>query len=122
MIRRRAKHSGVSFMMNYTSIARKITWTLFAAQSLGSAGIIAAATVSSIVGAKLSQTPALAGLPFAVYLFGSALAALGWGYAMDRIGRRGGLALGLTVGTLGAGVAAGAVVSKSFLAFLLGLG
>ena len=67
-------------------IARKITGTLFAAQSLGSAGLIAAATINAIAGAKLSGEPAWAGVPSGVYLFGGALAALGWGYGMERRG------------------------------------
>jgi len=55
-------------MLDYTRIARKLTFTLFTAQSLGSAGFIAAATINSIVGAKLSKTPAWAGVPSGVYL------------------------------------------------------
>lgn len=103
------------------SLPRKITLTLFAAQGLGSAGIIAAATINSIAGAELSRNPALAGLPSAVYLLASAFAAPGWGAAMDRIGRRGGLALGMLVGALGAGLAGLAVIVRSFPLFLLAL-
>ncbi len=107
--------------MDYSRIARRITGTLFAAQSLGSAGIIAATTVNSIVGAKLSGVPAWAGVPASVYLLGGALAAFGWGYAMDRLGRRNALVLGLTLGVAGAGIAGGAVVAVSFWIFLVGL-
>ncbi len=102
-------------------IARKITSTLFVAQSLGSAGFIAAATINSIGGAKLSGEPAWAGVPSSVYQIGGALAAFGWGYGMDRLGRRGGLTLGLILGVIGAGVAGGAVVAQSFWVFLGGL-
>ena len=91
--------------INYPSIARKITLTLFAAQSLGSAGFIAASTINAIVGAELSHQPAWAGVPSGVYQIGGALAAFGWGYSMDRLGRRGGLTLGLLFGVLGAGIA-----------------
>jgi len=108
--------------MDHIGLARKITMTLFAAQSLGSAGFIAVATVSSIVGAMLSGSPVLAGLPSAVYLLGSALSALILGLVMDRIGRRGGLTLGLLFGVAGSGFAARAIVARSFPLFLFGMG
>jgi MFS family permease len=108
--------------MDHTGMARKITTTLFAAQSLGSAGFIAVSTVSSIVGAMLSGNPALAGLPSAVYLLGSAVAALVSGAIMDRVGRRGGMVIGLLFGVAGSGFAARAIGAGSFPLFLLGMG
>ncbi|MFQ5593677.1 MAG: MFS transporter [Anaerolineae bacterium] len=108
-------------MTNYSRIARKITATLFLAQSLGSAGFIAAAAINSIVGAELSGQRAWAGVPAAVYLLGAALSAFAWGYAMDRIGRRGSLGLGLMLGVVGAGLAGGAVMGRSFFLLLAGL-
>ena len=107
--------------MDYTRIARKTSATLFAAQSLGSAGFIAAATINSIAGARLSGEPAWAGVPTGIYQFGGALAAFGWGYAMERLGRRGGLTIGLMLGVVGAGFAGGALVFNSFWFFLLGM-
>ncbi len=107
--------------MDHNHIARKITGTLFVAQSLGSAGFIAAATINSIVGAKLSGQPAWAGVPTSVYLFGGALAAFGWGYGMERLGRRGGLATGLLLGVVGAGLASSALIIQSFWLFLAGM-
>lgn len=105
----------------YRRTARRLTLVLFLAQSLASAGFIAAATVGSIVGADLSGEPAWAGVPSGVYLLSGAVAALGWGFAMDRIGRRGGLSLGLAMGVVGAAIAAGAIVAESFPLFLGGL-
>jgi MFS family permease len=107
-------------MKDYSHIARKITATLFAAQSLGSAAFIVSGTVSAIAAAELSGNPAWAGLPSAVLRLGAALAALAVGATMDRTGRRWGLALGLAAGVLGAGLAAGAIVAGSFLYFLGG--
>lgn len=107
--------------MEIVRLAQKITTTLFAAQSLGSAGFIAVATVSAIVGAKLSGNPALAGLPSAVYLFGSALAAMGASELMDRLGRRGGLTLGLLAGVAGSALAAASLFTASFPLFLAGM-
>lgn len=94
--------------------AGRITATLFAAQSLGSAGVIAAATIASIAGAQISGRAALAGVPASVFQVGAAVSALVWSLASDRLGRRNGLALGLATGALGAAGAAGAVVIGSF--------
>ena len=107
--------------MDYSKPARKITITLFLAMSLGSAGLVLAATINSIVGAQLSGNPAWAGVPSAVFLLGTAFASLGGGYFMERFGRRGGISLGLLCGAAGAGLAAKAVVDRSFPAFLFGL-
>jgi len=106
---------------DYSRIARRITATLFVAQSLGSAAFIATVAINSIIGAKLSGRPAWAGVPTGVYLVGSALAALGWGYGMDRLGRRGGLVLGLALGIVGAALAGSALLGRSFWVFLGGL-
>lgn len=48
-------------MNDYSQVSRKITATLFAAQSLTSAAFIVSGTVSAIVGAQLSDNPAWAG-------------------------------------------------------------
>ncbi len=108
-------------MDNLPSLARKITAVLFAQQSLASAGFIAAATLNSIVGAKLANQASWAGVPTAVYLLGGALAAFGWGYVFDVIGRRGGLASGLVLGAVGSGVAFFAIARESFGIFLGGM-
>jgi MFS family permease len=107
--------------VEYRLLARRITGALFLAQCFGSAGFIAAATINSLAGAKLSGQPAWAGVPSGVYQVGSALAAFGWGYAMDRIGRRGGLFIGLVLGVLGAGAAGAALLASSFWLFLGGM-
>jgi MFS family permease len=107
--------------MDTLTAARKITNTLFLAQSLGSAGLVLAATINSIVGAQLSGSAALAGAPSAIFLLGTAFASLGGGYFMERFGRRGGITVGLLCGVVGAGLAAKAVVDRSFPAFLFGL-
>jgi len=60
-------------MTDFSKLARKITWVLFANQSLASAGFIAAATLNSIVGATLSNHIGWAGVPTAMYLLAGAL-------------------------------------------------
>jgi MFS family permease len=89
-------------MTELSRTARKITFILFIAQSLASAGCIASATVNSILGAKLGGNP-WAGVPSAIFLVGGALAASAWGVLMDLVGRRNGIALGLLLGVAGAG-------------------
>ncbi|MFC2038012.1 MFS transporter [Chloroflexota bacterium] len=106
---------------NCSRVAQKITRTLFASESLARAGFIASATVGALAGAELSGNLAWAGLPAAVQQLGGAFAALAVAATTERFGRRRGLALGLAVGVLGAGVAAGAIVAGSFLLFLAGL-
>jgi MFS family permease len=107
--------------MDYSRLARKITFTLFLAMSFGSAGMIVAATVTSIVGAEISGNPAWAGLPAAVLTLGAALSSFLLGFAMDRFGRRLGLVLGLLVGLFGTALAVSAIGLISFPIFLAGV-
>ena len=106
---------------DFSRIARKITVVLFLSQSLSSAGFIAAFTVNAIVGVDLSGQPAMAGVPGAVYVLGQAFGALVWGLSMERIGRRGGLALGQVIGVIGSAIAVFSVANRSLAFFLAGL-
>lgn len=106
--------------MDLQHAARRITWVLFLAQGLGSAGLIAASTVGSIVGARLGGGPAWGGVPSAVSLLGSALSALVWGLLIGRGSWRGGLLAGAGLGIVGAVLAAGAITLGSLPAFLVG--
>lgn len=106
--------------MNHAATARRITATLFAAQSLASAATVAFFPVVSIIGAQLSGRPSWAGVPGMVYLLGMAFSAFGWGHLMDRLGRRGTLVLGLVIGSVGAIVAAAANERRSLGFFLVG--
>ncbi len=108
-------------MQSLTVSARNITYTLFFAQSLTSAGMIAAHTVNAIVGAKLSSNPSWAGVPATGFLLGAAVSAYLWGFVMDLIGRRGGMAIGLLFGVVGAGISFGSILGGSWYAFLIGL-
>jgi MFS family permease len=108
-------------MKDHARVARKITLVLFISQSLSSAGFIAAFTVNALVGVELSGQKAMAGVPGGVYVLGQALGALVWGLSMERIGRRGGLALGQLLGVIGSAIAIGAVIGRSLTFFLAGL-
>lgn len=108
-------------MNDLSKTARKITWILFANQSLASAGFIAAATINSIIGAKLGGSASFAGVPSAVYQVGAAFAASAWGYIMDRIGRRNGMVAGLLLGVIGNALVLFAIAASSFFVFLAGM-
>jgi MFS family permease len=108
-------------MTDFSKLARRLTWVLFANQSLASAGFIAAATINSIIGSKLGGSPSYAGVPSAVYLLGGAFAASAWGYLMERIGRRNGIVLGLLIGVIGNALVLYAISASSFLLFLFGM-
>ena len=108
--------------MSYTpGAARRIMPILFVTQSLGSAALIANATVNPIVGATLSGRDALAGLPGTLLLIGAAGAAYPSGRLMERVGRRWGLGLGFAVGSAGMIAGGAAILLHSFALFLLGL-
>lgn len=108
-------------MIDHARAAKKITTVLFFAQSLSSASFIAVFTVNALAGEDLSGRAALAGVPGGVYLIGQALAAMAWGYTMERIGRRRGLASGQIVGLVGSAIAGSALILRSFPTFLLGM-
>lgn len=88
---------------------------------MGSAGFVVASTVAPIVGAQLGGSPAWAGAASATYQAGGAAAAFVWGLLMDRIGRRNTLALGVSVGALGAAVAARSINAHGLPFFLVGV-
>ena len=108
-------------MKDYDRIAKKITVVLFLSQSLSSAGFIAAFTVNALVGFELTGQRAMAGVPGALYVVGQACGSMVWGFSMERIGRRRGLALGQVIGVIGSLIAMAAVVARSFPSFLFGL-
>lgn len=97
----------------------RITGALFGAQGLYAAAAVASLTVASIVGAKLSGEPALAGVPTMALYLGRGAAAYPIGLLMDRAGRRPGLTLGFLLGAAGAALAAVSVAAGSFALFLL---
>lgn len=107
--------------MDFPRLARKITFTLFLAMSLGSAGFLVAATVNAIVGAEISGNPAWAGLPASMFTLGTALSAFFLGFAMERFGRRLGMVIGLLFGLFGTILAALAIGAISFPLFLAGM-
>lgn len=102
-------------------VGQRIAQILFVTQSLGSAALISNATVNPIIGVKLSQNELLAGVPGTLLLIGAAAASFPAGMLMQRLGRRPGLGLGFMIGALGMSIGGYAIVTHSFLIFLLGL-
>jgi MFS family permease len=100
---------------------RRLEVLLFLANAAFTTGTIATATVNPIIGAKLGGSAALAGIPSAVYLAGSALGAFSWGQINSRIGRVPGLILGTSLGVLGALVSGLSIVREAFLPYLVGM-
>jgi MFS family permease len=98
----------------------RMRWVLFGVSALGSTGYIAAVTVGTLVAAELSGGAALGGLPTAVTTIGTASAASLLALLMLRIGRRGGILLGLLVGGLGGAVVLSSVLLQSILLLLVG--
>jgi MFS family permease len=98
----------------------RMRWVLFGVSALGSTGYIAAVTVGTLVAAELSGGAALGGLPTAVTTIGTASAASLLTLLMLRIGRRGGILLGLFVGGLGGAVVLASVLLQSILLLLVG--
>lgn len=102
-----------------TLTRRRLQYSLVAGVGLGSTGYIGAITVATIVAKELSGGSALAGLPGAAIVLGSATASQLLSRLMLRVGRRNGLAVGYAIGTFGALGAACAVIVSSFPLFLV---
>ncbi len=102
------------------SVQNRITITLFTAQSLFSAALIAVFTVMPILAVQLGGSDRVAGWPSTAILIGRAAIAYPVGWLMDRIGRRYGLSLGYGLAILGMGLAMMSIIWGSFVGFLLG--
>ena len=102
------------------SIRQRITTTVFVSQSLFSAAIIAAFTLTPIIAVELSGNEATAGFPSTMTLFGRAVAAYPIGVFMDKLGRRLGLSTSYLLAIVGALISVASIVSGSFIGFCLG--
>lgn len=103
-----------------SSAQRRITATLFTAQSIFSAALLQTFTVTTIVGAQLSGRESLAGIPGTLNLAGRAFIGYPISWLMERYGRRVSFVIGYLLGAVGAGVSAYAIWLGSFLVFCLG--
>ena len=108
--------------MDINQIARRrLTVTLFLAQSFFSAAMIVSFTVLPILAARLSGQDSAAGLPSTISLVGRAAAAYPFGWLMDRIGRRLGLSLGYGMGAAGMALSGWGILVGSFAWLMVGV-
>ncbi|MCA9942966.1 MAG: MFS transporter [Ardenticatenaceae bacterium] len=99
---------------------QRLTGALFVSQSLFSAAMIAAFTLSPILAAELGGSDNAAGVPNTLTLLGRALAAYPIGWLFDKVGRRLGLTIGFVLALFGAAVTVWAVLNSSFIGFCAG--
>lgn len=102
------------------NVRRRLIATLFASQSLFSAGQIVTFAVLPIVAVQVAGNNAAAGIPATVTLLGRAAAAYPVGWLMDRLGRRFGLSTGFLLAASGLVLSAFALGWGTFWGFLLG--
>lgn len=100
---------------------RRARWLLAGGVALSSIGNIAAFTVATIAAKQLLGASALAGLPAAAHVLGSAAGSIGLSYLMSRTTRRLGLTVGYTAAAAGGLAAAAGIANESFAMLLLGM-
>jgi MFS family permease len=102
------------------SVRQRLTAALFISQSLFSAAMIAAFTLSPILAAELGGSDNAAGVPNTLTLLGRAAAAYPIGWLFDRVGRRLGLTIGFALALAGALLTIWSVLNGSFVGFCAG--
>ncbi len=102
------------------SVRQRLTGALFISQSLFSAAMIAAFTLSPILAAELGGSDSAAGVPNTLTLLGRAAAAYPIGWLFDKVGRRLGLTIGFALALAGALLTVWSVLNGSFIGFCAG--
>ncbi|MEC1627050.1 MFS transporter [Bacillus mojavensis] len=98
---------------------KKTLKILIFSQIFGGAGLGAGITVGALLAQDMIGSENVAGIPTALFTFGSAIAALLIGASSQRFGRRAGLAGGFLIGGLGAiGVIIAALINSVALLFV----
>ena len=90
---------------------------LFGCQVLFVTGTVVLVTIGGIVGYELAPDPSIATLPVALMVVGTALATIPAALLMQKIGRRLGFLVGVTVAGSGAVVATQALALSSYILF-----
>jgi MFS family permease len=101
-------------------VQRRLMATLFTAQSISNAAQVVAFTSMPWAAVFLTGSEVYAGVPATITLAGRALIAYPIGWLMDRLGRRLGIALGLSMSIVGAFLCAWALLAGSFALFCTG--
>ncbi|WP_420642284.1 MFS transporter [Candidatus Leptofilum sp.] len=99
---------------------QRLTGALFISQSLFSAAMIAAFTLTPILAAELGGSDNVAGVPNTLTLLGRAAAAYPIGWLFDKVGRRLGLSLGFALALAGGVLTVWSVMNTSFIGFCAG--
>ena len=107
-------------MPRMSPVQRRLIITLFVVSSLNSAAMIASFVLTPIISYSLSGSVKLIGLPNALSMVGRAGAGYPMGWLLDKVGRRVGLAVGLSFVILGMLVSASAISAGSLMVFLSG--
>lgn len=101
---------------------KRLIWTLFTGNAIGSTAYIGIATVAAIIAEEISGSTSLAGLAGSTGTLGVALGAAILSWTSYRIGRRPTFTAGYAVAVLGAALVVIAIGSQNFLILLLGMG
>lgn len=101
-------------------VQTRLVWTFFWVVAIGQTGYILAVTVSSLAGGELASTR-WSGLPSAFGTAGIALGALVFTWVAGRFGRTVSFSSGYATAAVGAGLAAYAMLQKSFVLLLVGM-
>jgi MFS family permease len=100
--------------------ARRNVLLLACCQALLLTGAVTLIAIGALAGYDLAPTKALATLPSAFYVVGSAIATVPASFWMRRVGRRNGFLTGGTIGLAGSVVATLAIAASSFAALCAG--
>lgn len=101
-------------------LARRNALVLSAAQAFGGANAMIVVSTSGLAGLYLADTPALATLPFSLYVVGIALGTIPASMLSRHYGRRPAFLAGAAIGVIGGVVATWAILQGFFGFFCLG--
>ena len=100
---------------------RRLIWTLFAGNAIGSTAYIGIATVAALIAVEITGSTSLSGLPGATGTLGVAIGAGVISWTSYRTGRRTSFMAGYAIAVLGACLVVVSIGSSNFLMLLAGM-
>ena len=100
---------------------RRLIWTLFTGNAIGSTAYIGVATVAALIAKEITGSTGLAGLPGATGTLGVAAGAAILSLISYRLGRRPAFTLGYALAVFGAALVVGSIISQRFEILLVGM-
>jgi MFS family permease len=100
---------------------RRLIWTLFTGNAIGSTAYIGVATVGALIANDITGTKSLAGLPGATGTLGVAVGAGILSMLSYRLGRRPAFTIGYAIAVFGATLVVAAIIIQSFAVLLFGM-